>query len=320
MRFVFRADSSKFSGAGHVMRCSALAEEAISRGLECVFVGTISSSDWLLDRISNLGFSNIYEPNDFNPQKNRDVLILDTYEINIAEDFIERTRWKKIILIADQQTPAYQADLIIHPGLEGGWYNGDRGIFLAGSKYIPFRKSITKNHREVSRELNRLVVFGGGTDYFGLATKIAEIIKDLEGYNYATFISNQRNLIESLDPRFSVIEFGFDMDQEISRADLVLTTASTSSFEILARELPLGIACTVENQKSNYEVLGNLGLASQIGERTPNGQWSLNPHNISRLINDYSYRSNLVSKGKNIFDLKGSQRIIDAIILHIETI
>ena len=115
------------------------------------------------------------------------------------------------------------------------------------------------------------------------------------------------------------MKFGFDTDQEISKADLVLTTASTSSFEILARELPLGIACTVENQKRNYEVLGNLGLAAQIGERTPNGQWSLNPHNISRLISDYNYRSDLVSKGKNIFDLKGSKRIIDAIILHIET-
>ena len=302
------------------MRCSALAEEAISRGLECVFVGTINSSDWLVDRISNLGFTKISEPNDFNPQKNHDVLILDTYELNTADDFIKQSRWKKIIVIADQQTPAYQADLIIHPGLEGEWYNGDQRIFLAGPKYTPFRKSITKNYRETSHELNRIVIFGGGTDYFGLATKIAEIIKNLKGFNYATFISNQRDLIESLDPRFSVIEFGFDIDQEISKADLVLTTASTSSFEILARELPLGIACAVENQKSNYEVLGNLGLASQIGERTPNGQWSLNPHNISRLISDYNYRSNLVSKGKNIFDLKGSQRIIDAIILHIETI
>jgi spore coat polysaccharide biosynthesis predicted glycosyltransferase SpsG len=302
------------------MRCSALAEEAISRGLECVFVGTINSSDWLLDRISNLGFTNISEPNDFNPQKNHDVLILDTYDLNIADDFVKRSRWKKIIVIADQQTPAYQADLIIHPGLESEWYNGDQGIFLAGPKYTPFRKSITKNHRVTSRELNRIVIFGGGTDYFGLAAKTAEIIKDLKGFDYATFISNERDLIKSLDPRFSVMEFGFDIDQEISRADLVLTTASTSSFEILARELPLGIACAVENQKSNYEVLGNLGLASQIGERTPNEQWSLNSHNISRLISDYKYRCDLVSKGKNIFDLKGSQRIIDAIILQIEAI
>jgi spore coat polysaccharide biosynthesis predicted glycosyltransferase SpsG len=301
------------------MRCSAIAEEAISRGFECVFVGTINSSDWLLNRISNLGFTKISEPNDFNPQKNNDVLILDTYDLKITDDFIKKSRWKKIIVISDQQTPTYQADLIIHPGLEVQWYKGDKEILLAGPKYIPFRKSITKNHRAAPRELNRIVIFGGGTDYFGLAAKTAEIIKDIKGFDCATFISNQRDLIESLDPRFSVIEFGFDIDQEISRADLVLTTASTSSFEILARELPLGIACAVENQKSNYEVLGNLGLAAQIGERTPNGQWSLNTHHISRLISDYNYRSDLVSKGKNIFDLKGSKRIIDAITLHIET-
>ena len=56
MRFVFRADASIEIGAGHVMRSSAIAEEAISQGIECVFVGSILDMDWLTDRIRGLGF------------------------------------------------------------------------------------------------------------------------------------------------------------------------------------------------------------------------------------------------------------------------
>ena len=47
MRFIFRADASRENGSGHVMRSSVLAEEAISRGYECIFIGEISDLDWV---------------------------------------------------------------------------------------------------------------------------------------------------------------------------------------------------------------------------------------------------------------------------------
>jgi hypothetical protein len=59
MRFVFRADASREIGSGHVMRSSVLAEEAISRGFECVFIGKISDLDWVAKRISTLGFTQV---------------------------------------------------------------------------------------------------------------------------------------------------------------------------------------------------------------------------------------------------------------------
>jgi len=47
VRFIFRADASREIGSGHVMRSLALAEEAISRGFDCIFVGKISDLDWV---------------------------------------------------------------------------------------------------------------------------------------------------------------------------------------------------------------------------------------------------------------------------------
>ena len=42
MRFVFRADACANSGAGHVMRTSALAEELIANNYEVIFIGNFS--------------------------------------------------------------------------------------------------------------------------------------------------------------------------------------------------------------------------------------------------------------------------------------
>ena len=95
MRFVFRADASIEIGAGHVMRSSAIAEEAISQGIECVFVGSILDMDWLTDRIRGLGFFEVVEPQEFRSSKNSDVLVLDSYTVDPNNAFLEKSTGEK---------------------------------------------------------------------------------------------------------------------------------------------------------------------------------------------------------------------------------
>ncbi len=59
VKMVFCADASPQIGAGHVMRLSSIAEEAIARGIECYFVGSIHGVAWLEDYIRKIGFSRI---------------------------------------------------------------------------------------------------------------------------------------------------------------------------------------------------------------------------------------------------------------------
>jgi spore coat polysaccharide biosynthesis predicted glycosyltransferase SpsG len=92
-----------------------------------------------------------------------------------------------------------------------------------------------------------------------------------------------------------------------------LTTASISSLEILARGLPLGIACPVDNQISNYQSLGNKEVAAQIGERISGGSWDFDSSTIAELINNTNYRNRLVEKSCNVLDLQGASRIIEGI-------
>ena len=89
MRFIFRADASREIGSGHVMRSSVLAEEAISRNFECIFVGRISGLDWVSERIANLGFSRVIEDERlFDVDRELDILVLDTYSIPVSSQHL----------------------------------------------------------------------------------------------------------------------------------------------------------------------------------------------------------------------------------------
>lgn len=315
MRYVLRADASKSIGAGHVMRSSAIAEELIARGENVVFVGEISGLPWVKERIASLGFTKIYDyPSEFISKPDSDVLILDSYEISINDNFITAESWLHIVAIIDQKTPDYNCTLRIHPGLDSNWIGKSKTPILSGPNYIPFRSSLSQNMNTISQKQGNLkiAVIAGGADPYGLLNEIAKLLattsEEFEVYLFSNSILNL-----TLDLRFRYIEIGSRLDELTKDVDLVLTTASTSSLEFLARGLCVGVACAVDNQEQNYDSLGQLGVAAQIGFRNLDNLWELNVETIFSLILSSAFRENLVTKSKGLIDFNGASRIVDAI-------
>ncbi len=314
MRLVFRADASQHIGSGHVMRCSAIAEEAISLGVDCIFVGTIQGVNWLESSVRGTGFSNIVRPDLYLCENGYDILLVDSYKIHKDDPFLFRSNWKKTVAIVDEATPIYEVDMYIHPGFHSDWFKGDPRKLLTGPEYIPFRKSIRKIGVSENQRLHKIVVFGGGTDIYNFGFEIAKILTRFQNFDTAVFFSKQKLEIKAIDDRFEVFDFGDHLDAEINTSDLVLTTAGTSSLEIIARELPLGIVCAVDNQIMNYRSLGENEIAAQIGERVSRGIWNFEIEELSKLINDLNYRIALINKSQGVLDLYGSRRIVDKIL------
>ena len=314
MRLVFRADASQDIGSGHVMRCSAIAEDAISLGIECIFVGSIQGVDWLERRVQGLGFSNVVKPDLYLCENKFDRLIVDSYKIGHNDPFLSRNNWKNTIAIVDEATPICEMDMYIHPGFDSDWFKGDSRKLLTGPMYIPFRKSLTKIEVSGNKEIRKLVVFGGGTDTYNFGFEIAKILTHFSAFDTAVFFSDKKVEIKDLDNRFEVFDFGQRLDDEIYTSDLVLTTSGTSSLEIIARGLPLGIACAVDNQSVNYRTLGEKDMAAHIGERISKGIWSFDIKALSKLINDLSYRNSLIDNARGTLDLNGSRRILNKIL------
>lgn len=312
---VFRADATPEIGAGHVMRLSAIAEEAIRRGFECIFVGCISDIDWLDYRIKNLGFKQVLKPESiFATAGHQNVLLIDSYHIPADDPSINTKIWKLVVSVRDLQTPAYDSNLTIVPSMEGLGSNYVSSNFLFGPEYIPFRKSISRSRRIEDSDNLRLLVFGGGTDFFGMAPKVAGLIRQKYEFKKVNFIYHNRLEIESMDTRFKVFPFGPVLDSLVDTSDVVITSASTSSFEILARGIPTGIIRLVGNQDSNFEALDEAGLASQIGKRSDDGVWNFSLTGLGRLMQDAFYRRALRERNLKVFDFDGSSRIINKII------
>ena len=177
------------------------------------------------------------------------------------------------------------------------------------------RDGISRNiTKSVSTRCRKIIVFGGGTDPYGFGTAIARILTNCRNFDSALFFCNSGSGIPEMDSRFVVKAFGRELDFEISTADLVLTTSSTSSLEIVARGLPLGVVCAVNNQESLYRSLTELNVAAAIGVRDEANNWNFDIGEIDTLINNSMYRSKLVDNSKDLIDFQGTQRILDLIL------
>jgi spore coat polysaccharide biosynthesis predicted glycosyltransferase SpsG len=314
MRLIFRVDASRELGTGHVMRTSAVIEEAVLRGIRCIVVGSLGGLAWLEERLINVGAGHFEDPVQFQIDHGKDILVIDSYELPINDSFIQPHRWKSVVSISDHVTPKYLADLVIHPGIDQVFRPGGDSKFLTGPDFVPFRKSIRKSSGPDYDSVDKIVVFAGGADKFGFGSAMSTGLAKLPDFQTAIFFSNSHDGIVQLDPRFELRDIGLTLDKELETADLVFSTASTSSLEIVARELPLAVCFTVENQVPYFDALVNQGLAQGIGGIDSRGNWKLDWDSVSRFISDSRVRRKLLSNSSGYFDLLGSKRIVDEIL------
>ena len=314
VRYILRADASQSIGTGHVMRLYAIAEELIARGEKVIFVGNTSEVPWLEQKMLGIKLSEIiHECSEFNPNPNTDILILDSYHIPIQHSFLFKEKWKSIVTIADASTPTYNTDLLIYPSVTSGWNSSANKRVLSGPKYIPLRKSIVRNNQHKILKSNlEIIIVGGGTDFNNFVSKIATVLVKLPSKIQVSLFSERvKDLI--LDPRFTVVPFGPELDEKAKTADLVFTTASTSSLEFIARGIPIGIGCAVNNQEQYYESLCKMNIAAPIG-RYSNGIWQIELAKIKELINNSDLRKKLRLSCADLIDLNGAERITDEVI------
>ena len=316
MRYIIRADASQSIGSGHVMRSSAIAEELIARGEDVIFVGRISELPWVEERITSLGFSKIHsDAVEFISNPATDVLLLDSYEIAIDDQFISLKKWLKVVVLVDELTPTYSCTLRIHPGLNPSWFSDSSVPILAGPKYIPLRASLAKNTSVYSRKSKtlKIVVVAGGSDPFNVVLEISKILANFKESFEANLFTNSPADYNS-DWRFRFCKIGPSLEEVSRNADIILTTSSTSSLEFLAQGHCVGVVCAIDNQKQYYDRLGQLGVAAQIGTRTDLTGWSFKTETIHNLLTDSGFRWRIKNEAVGLIDFMGAKRIVDVML------
>ena len=289
-----------------------MAEEAISRGLECVFIGNISGLDWVAERISSLGFTQVLtEATSFVPDAATDVLVLDSYSIPPSNQFIAKMNWKFVMSICDQITPNYVVDIELRPGFEKTFEDQTTPIVLSGADHILIRQGILKSKIEKGGGgATKVLVVGGGSDPFRFVSALAEVITSLK-MNLQVHLFTDEGIQTDISEGFVIHPIGRELEDIAREVDVVLTTASTSSLEFIAREIPTGVVCLIDNQEDYYNQLGRLGYATQIGVRTFARGWDFNVDAIRDLLGNEEKRNILKQSISGLIDLKGAERVIN---------
>lgn len=315
VRFIFRADASIEIGSGHVMRSSVLAEEAISRGYECIFVGTILGLEWVSARIAGLGFSQVIaDEHSFGIVKQSDVLIVDSYSIPESDSFIAKKNWKSILSICDAVTPNYKSDIELRPSLSAVDLGHGAPIMLSGPEYVLIRKGIEKSVRDRSLgDALKVLIVGGGSDPFRFVDSITNIVSSMELNLEVHIFTAGRNYVDS-SGRITRHPIGSSLDLIAKDIEVVLTTASTASLEFIAREIPTGVVCAVGNQEDIYIQLGRLGCASQLGVYNSGGSWEFDEPAIKELLESQERQMSLKKATYRLIDLKGAARVVDTLV------
>jgi spore coat polysaccharide biosynthesis predicted glycosyltransferase SpsG len=297
------------------MRSSVLAEEAISRGFECIFIGKILGLDWVAERINTMGFAEVLsDETSFVADSATDVLVLDSYSISISNAFIAKSNWRSVMSIRDQVTPNYKVDIELRPGFEKTEKVREIPELLTGADHILIRQGIVKsNRKKVDSEITKVLIVGGGSDPFGFVPAIAEVVTSLN-MNLEIHLFTNEEIAAEFSRGAVIHPIGSELDLIAQDIDAVLTTASTSSLEFIAREIPTGVVCVIDNQEDYYGQLGRLGYATQIGIRTLAGAWEINVEATRDLLGSQEKREALKQSIIGLIDLKGASRVIDFLV------
>jgi len=314
MRFIFRVDAPIEFGAGHIMRNLGIVEELIDRGFEVYIIGNFNNLEWIEKKIRAIGVNLINSSDqDYALDNANDILILDSYTINVNDFFIQKSRWKFVVVIFDAHTPTYDCDLKIHPGPKTAWDDNPRYKILSGFEFIPFRKSlINANPLNYFDNRLRICVIGGGIDNNKFVYSISNILSKIQGDFTVSLFTNDTEL-ETQDSRQKAIEIGGMFDGLINQFNLAFSTASTTCIELIAKGCAVGIARSSDNQDLNYVKLADLRVAAPIGFYEA-GKWNLDIDMIKNLITFPTQRNQLINASKKIIDFEGASRIVDAIL------
>ncbi len=296
-----------------MMRVSTIAQEAIARGHECHFVGTTTELSWVDSYVRNLGFKSFNQEIDsLGADFTDSILVLDSYTIDLDSPYIRADIWKLIVSITDQFTPNYSADIYVNQGMQVK-SAADNVSVLEGPDFALIRKTIKKNSERVRFEFPpKILITGGGSDPFGFVKAVLQQLS-YSGSNFEAHVFSDENLgsLQPMNVRQHPV--GEKLDEIAQRVDLAITTASTSSIEFIAREIPTLVGCAVDNQENLYSELGESGFVIPIGKRNVDGQWQLDFQTLKRAIEVPEIRSNLRNRIRGVIDLKGPSRVLDHI-------
>lgn len=346
-RVAFRADGGLNIGMGHIMRCLTLAEKFRRHGIEVYFISKLEEGikkiceapfevlrlpSGCAEPDASIGECNELEKeaqeiNRLVSQNEIDLLILDTYNVDKNYFLKLMKQAKKIGYIDDLNKFTYPVDILIHGSLVADYkpyekYQEDE-IVLAGLRYNLIRDEFKGlPERETKPSVATIMITTGASDQYNMSSRIINIIledDELKSLEVNVVIGNsfknksELYKIAENNKNVNLHENVNYMSKIMLDSDIALSAGGSTLYELCACGTPTIAFVTADNQEFIVDKMHECGYLINLGFCNDIDNKKLT-RTLKALMRDYMLRKELYSKGRNLVDGKGAQRVVERIL------
>ncbi|SBT37535.1 PseG/SpsG family protein [Micromonospora auratinigra] len=343
-RIGLRCDAGPRRGVGHLVRCLALAEEFLARGARVELFGEVDGVDWAARQLADRGIGR--QPGPDTPAglvaaaraHRLDVMVLDSYDLDPDGAGALRAAGVVTLAVVDGDTRGQDADRYLDQNL-GADTVAPAGRLLAGTRYALLRREVRNRRPAAPRPPHpvarpRVLAFFGGTDAFGAAPPLARLLlatgqpmeltvvvaREELAAELATLRPGRGQTLRPVPPTGALPDL-------ITGADLVVSAAGTSTWELCCLGAPAALVCVVDNQRESYHRVVRAGVTAGVGELPalvaagPPGQAARAAavRTLRALLASPDRRAALATRAWSAVDGAGPTRVADAVLALLPT-
>lgn len=324
------------------MRCLALAMEWKRQDGKVIFI-THCEHESLLKRITDSGMEVINieaphpDPRDLertlvelnrlgntSVDKQNNWIVLDGYHFDPDyQRTIKDSGWKILVIDDMAHHSYYHADIILNQNIGADQFGYDcdpETNLLLGPEYVLLRPEFEKWRiwkRPIKQQPENLLVTLGAGDPGDVAFVILEALEHdgLADLNVRFVIGPAWNpgddFLSKVAPPAPNIQFVYDapnMPELMAWADLAISAAGSSCWELCFMGIPSLLFVLADNQKCIGQGLEELGIAANMGDAKLAMKQVL-IEKVNNIVSNFALRANMVKQGQKLVDGKGAGRV-----------
>ncbi|MDQ1586738.1 MAG: hypothetical protein QOH80_2103 [Actinomycetota bacterium] len=336
----FRCDAVARTGVGHLVRCIALSEELVSRGVGVVFLGDLETLPWAARQLVARSLRAVPVRNDSEALADMvtalglSAVVLDGYDLDPNSGAALRARGVVVVALLDGTFGAAQeADVYVDQnlGAERPGAAAPEATVLAGLDFVLLRdvvrsrRALLPSAPEPAADRLRVLAVFGGTDSHDAAVRIVPLLLSTGAAMTVTVVAGRPGAAETLrslplgpGQELAVTPPVDDLPALVTQSDLVISAAGTSVWELLCLGAATAVVCVSDNQEVGYAQLAAEDLAAPLGRLSELEQDEAARDEATRVLGrlavDPTARLELSDRGRSRVDGRGRERVADALL------
>src|SRR4030095_1717985 len=324
LRVAFITHGGPMTGLGHIRRCLALARGLAERGADSTFL--VSPERRLVQLVEASGFTvrEIAWEADASSvtlavrAAGADWAVVDTYGATSELFDALHACAERLVAVDDAAERPFPVDVIVNGsvGAEGLTYQAaEDAVLLLGAQYALIEsKFAAMPDRKPSKSVNRILITLGGSVQLvaaGVALAAARsVARDavvdvlLGPYAEATGLLDQI----AADGRVNLHGHVHEVQPLMLRADVAITSAGMTLYELAASATPCIMLMTAANQSRNVQGFQRAGAALVGGSASSTRLRDTLEAQLGRLVADARLRAALGSAARRLVDGLGARR------------